>query len=105
MYGSAEALLNKFCELSAAAGEFGLPADLRRNSIDASSHASDARECFGCNDRRAPKCEHPPRLSAAILKKQTQSLYRHAAMHPNLCASNNIFIQPLGPVGGVNGAR
>lgn len=66
MYGSAEAL-NKFCELSAAAGEFGLPADLRRNSIDASSLVNDARECFGCNDSRAPKWEHPPRLSAEMI--------------------------------------
>lgn len=64
MYGSADALVNKFCELSAAAGEFGLPADLRRYSVGASSLVSDERGCFGCKDNRAPKYEHPPRFSA-----------------------------------------
>lgn len=47
---------------------FGLPADLRRYSVGASSLISDARESFGCSDKRALKLEQPLKLSP---EKQT----------------------------------
>lgn len=75
MYGS-ELLptLPNPCELIADA--FGLPADLRRYSVGASSLINDARDSFGCNDKRALKLEHPLKLSPAraikIKRKQKQ---------------------------------
>lgn len=48
-----------------------LPADFRLISVGTSSLVNDVRDSFGCNDRRAPKVEHPPKLSPAKPFKET----------------------------------
>lgn len=51
---------------------FGLPADLRRYSVGASSLINDARESFGCNDKRALKFEQPLKLSPETETKKNK---------------------------------